>query len=119
MEEELLKNEEQIQESVPSPEPEVVKDESVKFDWHNVIEVAFYILGAVFIILCLVKYGADLNTYGGEFLFSEKEYVGGDAYNYIISASRSTTVMVKSLIFAVLGSSSIISGLLVRIASKK
>lgn len=44
-------------------------------------------------------YSNDL-AYGsyGVFDFDEKKYVGGDAYNYIISASRSSAVMIKSLI---------------------
>lgn len=107
---------------VPEPAPvenELKKEETINFELHHVIEFALYIVGIVLIILCISKYGQDLETYSGEFRFSEKSYVGGDAYNYIISAARSTAVMVKSLIFAVLGSSSIICGLLIRIANKK
>lgn len=95
------------------------KDDTISFEWYHLIEIALYIVGVILIIMCIVKYGQDLKTYRGEFRFSEESYVGGDAYNYIISAARSAAVMVKSLIFAVLGSSSIISGLLVRIANKK
>ncbi len=100
-------------------ENESKKEETISFEWYHIVEFALYIVGAILIIMCIVKYGQDLETYSGEFRFSEKTYVGGDAYNYIISAARSSAVMVKSLIFAVLGSSSIISGLLIRIANKK
>ncbi len=51
----------------------------------------------------------DCGSYG-VFDFDEKKYVGGDAYNYIISASRSSAVMIKSLIWVVLGFCSIIVG---------
>lgn len=103
----------------PNLTPEVNKEETVSFSFSTILEILLYIAGIVLLILCVVKYGQDLDTYRGEFRFSEETYVGGDAYNYIISAARSSAVMVKSLIFAVLGCSSIISGLLIRIANKK
>ena len=69
------------------------------------------VLGVVFIIIGINYYGEDLECGSyGVFDFDEKKYVGGDAYNYIISASRSSAVMIKSLIWFVLGSCSIIIG---------
>ena len=43
-------------------------------------------------------YSNDLNcSFYGVSDFDEKKYVGGDVYNYIISASRSSAVMIKNL----------------------
>lgn len=94
-------------------------DEMVTVTSSNVIEKILYVTGIALIIFAVVKYGNDLETYRGEFRFNEIGYVGGDAYNYIISATRSAAVMVKSLILAVLGCSAVISGLLIRISNRK
>ena len=40
----------------------------------------------------------------------DKKFVGGDAYNYIISGTYSTTIMLRSLLFAVLGSVFLLMG---------
>ncbi len=93
-------------------------EETVEFKWATVLSWALYIVGAILIIMCIVKLNQDLTTYSGEFRFEEESYVGGDAYNYIISAARSAAVMTKALIYGVLGSSSIISGLLIKISNK-
>lgn len=93
-------------------------EETVEFKWATVLNWALYIVGAILIIMCIVKLNQDLTTYSGEFRFEEESYVGGDAYNYIISAARSAAVMTKALIYGVLGSSSIISGLLIKISNK-
>lgn len=93
-------------------------EETVEFKWTTVLSWALYIVGAILIIMCIVKLNQDLTTYSGEFRFEEESYVGGDAYNYIISAARSAAVMTKALIYGVLGSSSIISGLLIKISNK-
>lgn len=94
-------------------------DEVVSVTFSSILEKVLYVAGVALIIFSVVKYGADLETYKGEYRFDEIGYVGGDAYNYIISAARSAAVMVKSLILAVLGCSSVISGLLIRISNKK
>lgn len=96
----------------------VMENESKKFSFSTLLQWIFYIVGIVLIVMSIMKYGEDLSRHRGEYRFSEHSYVGGDAYNYIISASRSTTVMVKSLVLAVLGCSSFISGLLLRISDK-
>ena len=93
-------------------------EETVEFKWTTVLTWLLYIVGVILIIMCVVKLNQDLTTYGGEFRFEEESYVGGDAYNYIISAARSAAVMTKALIYGVLGSSSIISGLLIKISNK-
>lgn len=48
--------------------------------------------------------------FGDAYSSMSKRYVGGDAYNYIIAGTYSTTVTVRALIFAVLGSVSLIMG---------
>lgn len=93
-------------------------EETVEFKWTTVLTWLLYIVGVILIIMCVVKLNQDLTTYSGEFRFEEESYVGGDAYNYIISAARSAAVMTKALIYGVLGSSSIISGLLIKISNK-
>lgn len=93
-------------------------EETVEFKWTTVLTWLLYIVGAILIIMCVVKLNQDLTTYSGEFRFKEESYVGGDAYNYIISAARSAAVMTKALIYGVLGSSSIISALLIKISNK-
>ena len=77
----------------------------------KLIAALFYIVGIVLIGICIYYLSNDLRpeySFEKHYYFDPKEYVGGDAYNYIISAARSTTIMVKSLIYAVLGSTSII-----------
>lgn len=93
-------------------------EKSISINLNNILQWGLYGLGIVLIIMSIVKYNSDLDTYAGEYKFDEVKYVGGDAYNYIISAARSTAVMIKSLILAVLGSSSIISGLLIKSLNK-
>ena len=77
----------------------------------KLLAALFYIIGFALIGVCLYYLSNDLRpeySFEKHYYFDPKEYVGGDAYNYIISAARSTTIMVKSLIYAVLGSTSII-----------
>ena len=103
-----------------SLENTVTKDGSViDINLNAILQWLFYILGAVLIAMSAVKYNTDLETYRDEYHFNEIGYVGGDAYNYIISAARSTTIMVKSLILALFGCTSIIAGLILRISNKK
>jgi hypothetical protein len=103
-----------------SLEDTIVKDSREEdFNLTAVLQWLFYILGAVLIVMSVVKYNADLETYHDEFHFDEIGYVGGDAYNYIISAARSTAIMIKSLILALFGCTSIIVGLILSISNKK
>ena len=57
---------------------------------------------ALFVLSLAMKwYGKDLNIYSDNpFRFSEERYVGGDAYNYIISAARSSAVVGKSIFWS-------------------
>lgn len=87
------------------------EEKKVNITFTKVIEWSLYVLGIVFITIGIKYYGQDLECGSyGVFDFEEKKYVGGDAYNYMISASRSSAVMIKSLIWFVLGSFSIIIG---------
>ncbi|MEE0805679.1 MAG: hypothetical protein U0L77_09710 [Prevotellamassilia sp.] len=94
------------------------KEETIEFKWSTILSWGLYILGGILIVICIIKLNQDLTTYRGEFRFEEETYVGGDAYNYIISAARSSAVMIKALIYGLLGCSSIISGLLIKIINK-
>lgn len=96
-----------------------LNEENITFKIASLLQWGLIILGLILIFMSISKYGDDLETYNGEYKFDEISYVGGDAYNCIISATRSTAVMVKSLILAVLGSTSIISGLLLKIYNNK
>ena len=92
----------------------------VTINFNQILYIALYVFGIIAIIIAFLWYNKDLeiSSGGDPFRFYEKTYVGGDAYNYIISASRSTAVMIKSLIWMVLGCSSIIAGRLFSIRSK-
>lgn len=103
-----------------SLEDTIAKDSRKEdIDLNAILQWLFYILGAVLIVMSIMKYNADLETYKDEFHFDEIGYVGGDAYNYIISAARSTAIMIKSLILALFGCTSIIAGLILSILNKK
>lgn len=103
-----------------SLEDTIAKDSREEdIDLNAILQWLFYILGAVLIVMSVIKYNADLETYKDEFHFDEIGYVGGDAYNYIISAARSTAIMIKSLILALFGCTSIIAGLILSILNKK
>lgn len=94
--------------------------DTVSIDAKRIVEWAFYVIGLVLVIFSLVYFYKDLDirSSGDIYEFKEKSYVGGDAYNFIISAARSSAVMTKSLILAVLGCSSIIVGRLTAILNK-
>ena len=94
-------------------------NENVTIKIASLLQWGLIILGLILIFMSIFKYGNDLDTYNGEYKFDEISYVGGDAYNCIISAARSTAVMVKSLILAVLGSTSLISVLLLKLFGNK
>ena len=86
------------------------KEKTVNLDFTKIFEWALYVFGIVFIFWGVNYYFKDLKFGDNPLKFYEEKYVGGDAYNYIISAARSTALMVKSLIWVVLGCSSIIIG---------
>ena len=93
-------------------------NQKVTLNFSKILRVIAYVIGIISIIVSFVIYCLDLPTYGGPFDFVEETYVGGDAYNYIISAARSTAVMVKSLIWMVFGCTMLIIGHLSTIKSK-
>ena len=95
------------------------KTETVNINLGKVIEWGCYLLGAIFVIIAFVKMGKDLDYKDNPFSFYEHRYVGGDAYNYIISAARSSAVMVKSLIWMVAGCTALIIGRISALINKK
>lgn len=87
------------------------KKKTIHVNVSKVFEYFLYLLGLACIGVGLYFYSKDLGYYGSNpFRFYEEMYVGGDAFNYMISASRSTAIMIKSLIWIVLGSLSILVG---------
>lgn len=93
-------------------------NQEITLNFSKIFSVFTYIIGFISIIVSFIIYCNDLSTYGSPFVFFEKTYVGGDAYNYIISAARSTAVMVKSLIWMVFGCTMLIIGHLSTIKSQ-
>ena len=85
-------------------------------DLHNtkssiVFKRIWYIIGAILLFIGIVLLFHDrTGVFDDQYYFYEKGYVGGDAYNYIITAARSTAVMVKSLIFVIMGCTSLLIG---------
>jgi hypothetical protein len=80
---------------------------------NQVVSIFLYLIGAIFMFIAFKFLFSDLKTYGGDqYQFSEQAYVGGDAYNFIISAARSAAVMVKSLVYTVIGCTSLLAGLI-------
>lgn len=77
--------------------------EKVTINLTTVLRTVLLVAGVASIIVAFSLYAKDLDTVDGPFNFDEERYVGGDAYNYIISAARSSAVMVKSLIWMVFG----------------
>lgn len=93
----------------------------VEISGRKIVEYVMYAVGVVLLCFAVSVYSNDLTLkfHGDEFEFYEREYVAVDAYNYITSASRSTAVMVKSLILAVSGFAAIIIGQLMAIITSK
>lgn len=108
-------------EVVENASSENAKSETVNINISLVIEVALYVIGAILLWFAFKWYNNDLEVWSKNdpFMFSEKRYVGGDAYNYIISASRSAAVVTKSLLWTILGCTSILAGRLTAIQRKK
>lgn len=105
-------------ENVPSGNKQ---NETININAYLVIEIVLYVIGAILLYFAYKWYNNDLYVWSKNdpFMFSEKRYVGGDAYNYIISASRSATVATKSLIWTLLGCTSILTGRLTAIQRKQ
>ena len=95
------------------------KSDSVEVSSSKVVEYGCYAFAILFLIAAIVIYNKDLHCSDGPFDFHEHRYVGGDAYNYIISAARSSAIMVKSLIMTVSGFSFAIIGRLTALINKK
>lgn len=95
------------------------KQESVSNDGKKIVEWICYIVGIVFVIIAFIYLGKDLDYEDNPFYFREKRYVGGDAYNFIISASRSSAIMVKSLVWMVAGCSALIFGRITALMRRK
>ena len=93
--------------------------ETVSISAEKIVEWGCYVLGVIFVIIAFVKMGKDLDYNDNPFSFYEHRYVGGDAYNYIISAARSSAVMVNSLIWMVAGCSALIIGRITTLINKK
>lgn len=84
------------------------KEKTVNVSFASIVKCGLVVLGFIFLIVGFDYLIQDLHYSDNPMKFIEERYVGGDAYNYIISAARSTAIMVKSLIWVVLGCSSII-----------
>jgi len=93
-----------------SEQPKVEEEKTVNLTFRGIAKWCLYILGVVFLLVGMSFYFKDVDYYSSPMQFHEERYVGGDAYNYIISAARSAAVMIKSLIWVVMGCSSIIIG---------
>lgn len=108
-------------EVVKNASTETTKNETININTSLVIEITLYVIGAILLWFAFKWYNNDLEVWSKSdpFMFSEKRYVGGDAYNYIISASRSAAVVTKSLIWTILGCTSILAGRLTAIQRKK
>lgn len=121
------KNAESITETISDNETTEIapsgngKSETITINTSLVIEIALYVIGAILLYFAYKWYNNDLYVWSKNdpFMFSEKRYVGGDAYNYIISASRSAAVVTKSLIWTILGCTSILAGRLTAIQRKQ
>ncbi len=96
-----------------------VDKETVNVDGKKIVEWICYVVGIAFIIIAFIYLGKDLDYNDGPFDFYEKRYVGGDAYNFIISATRSSAVMVKSLVWMVAGCTALIFGRLTALIKRQ
>ena len=111
-------NVEIVNENLNATESNATQEKTVNVTFKGFVKWVLYILGVVFLVVGMSFYLKDLDYYSSPMRFHEERYVGGDAYNYIISAARSAAVMVKSLIWVVMGCSSIIIGRTFSIAKK-
>ena len=83
-------------------------EQTVNLNFRIIFKWALVVLGLVFIAYGSYMYSQDLGYSSNPMDFHQERYVSSDPYNYIISASRSAAVMVKSLIWFVLGCTSVI-----------
>lgn len=95
------------------------KKKTISINGGTIVEWGCYVLGVISVVLAFIKMGKDLDYYDSPYSFYEHHYVGGDAYNYIISAARSSAVMVNSLIWMVAGCSALIIGRITALINKK
>lgn len=93
--------------------------ETVSINAGQIVEWGCYLIGVAFVIIAFIKMGNDLDYKDNPFDFYEHRYVGGDAYNYIISAARSSAILIKSLIWMVSGCSALIIGRITALINKK
>lgn len=84
----------------------------------NVLSAIMFIVSSV--MVCL-GYDKLSNYYNNETYSSlnNNAYVGGDAYNYIINSTRSTSFFVLATMFALVGVGFIIIGYLDKISNIK
>ena len=104
------KNNELVQNIVEKGKEIIKSDKTINLNLLKITEWFLYVLGIIFLIKGFIFYSKDLFYTDNPLKFYEEHYVGGDAYNYIISAARSSAIMIKSLIWIVLGSFSIVIG---------
>ncbi|HEY8890510.1 MAG TPA: hypothetical protein VIM70_09675 [Clostridium sp.] len=90
-------------------------DESKQAVWNVLSGVMFFVSS----IMVYIGYDKLTNYYSSETLSSlnKNSYVGGDAYNYIINGTRSTSFFVLATMFAMVGVGFIIIGYLDKISN--
>lgn len=110
---------ENIYPTSPIQNQEKNQTESFSLSW------IWYVLAAIAftcVIICLVQ-ANDFMSNGGIFMeryhSMREQYVGGDAYNYIIAGTYSTTITVRALIFTVLGTGCILAGKLTALKARQ
>lgn len=111
MEEDMMKETVSEVKSPAEDKLEFVEAGPISFNW------MWYLGGIIFLLFALVylfKANAYLDTQAKIFIECPsgmgERYVGGDAYNYIIAGTYSTTLTVRALLFAVLGGVSLLMG---------
>ena len=102
-----------------SKNPSEEKKKTISISGGSIIEWGCYVLGIICVVFPFIKMGKDLDYYDNPYRFYEHHYVGGDAYNYIISAARSSAVMINSLIWMVAGCSALVIGHITALINKK
>lgn len=78
----------------------------------------WYILSAIFFIICIYflfsanGYMKEGGIFTGNYHYMYKQYVGGDAFNYIIASGYATVITMRAVLFAVLSTGSCIAGII-------
>jgi len=80
------------------------------------LSLIFFIISLFFLIQANDYMEGTAQLFGDSYSKMPKRYVGGDAYNFIIAGTYSTTLTLRALIFTVLSVGFLISG---KIASLK